>query len=333
MEFLQPINEYLTQNFGELGPLYAVGLLGVLCIVITLPMFLRKQVDPLDRLKGAQAPRQPVEPIAEIPQAKLRHGNKSTEKLDKFANFLEPQDEEELSAARLKLLRAGYRSKSAVRAFHFAQLVLGLGFLFLGVMYAVVTSATSEEISTQQLMLSVLVPGGVGYFLPKYWVTRRVQSRQEEIINGFPDSLDMLLVCVEAGQSLDQAIIRVSKEIRAGYPALAEEFEIVSHEIKAGKDKTSVLKDMGERCGVADVSSFVTVLIQSTSFGTSIADALRVYAAEMRDKRVMRAEEAANKLPTKLTLGTMMFTVPPLLIILIGPSCYGIYQMLNSAAV
>ena len=103
--------------------------------------------------------------------------------------------------------------------------------------------------------------------------------------------------------------------------------------MKAGKDKTTVLKDMGERCGVADVSSFVTVLIQSTSFGTSIADALRVYAAEMRDKRVMRAEEAANKLPTKLTLGTMMFTVPPLLIILIGPSCYGIYQMLNGAEI
>ena len=167
---------------------------------------------------------------------------------------------------------------------------------------------------------------------PKYWVTRRVDSRKEEITNGFPDALDMMLVCVEAGQSLDQSILRVAREIRAGFPALADEFEIVSHEMKAGKDRISVLKDMGERAGVADVASFVTVLVQSTSFGTSIAEALRVYAAEMRDKRVMRAEEKANTLPTKMTLATMVLTVPPLLIILVGPSVYGIYQTLTNAS-
>jgi tight adherence protein C len=133
-----------------------------------------------------------------------------------------------------------------------------------------------------------------------------------------------MLVCVEAGQSLDQAIIKVAKEIESSYPALAEEFQIVAYEMKAGKDKTRVLRDMGERVGVQDINSFVTTLIQSATFGTSIAEALRVYAEEMRDKRVMRAEEKANKLPTKLTLGTMMFCVPPLLIILIGPSVYGI---------
>ena len=140
-----------------------------------------------------------------------------------------------------------------------------------------------------------------------------------------------MLVCVEACQSLDQAIIRVSKEIRAGFPALADEFEIVSHEMKAGKDKTQVLRDMSERAGVPDVASFVTVLIQSASFGTSIAEALRVYASEMRDKRVMRAEEKANTLPTKMTLATMMLTVPPLLIILIGPSVYDIAVTLSEA--
>ena len=156
-----------------------------------------------------------------------------------------------------------------------------------------------------------------------------MQKGEEEITQGFPDSLDLMLVCVEAGQSLDQAIIRVAKEIRASFESLADEFEIVAYEIKAGKDKLKVFRDFGERCGVQDVNSFVTVLIQSATFGTSIADALRVYAEEMRDKRVMRAEEKANKLPTKLTLGTMMFCLPPLLIILIGPSVYGIAQKLQ----
>jgi tight adherence protein C len=166
--------------------------------------------------------------------------------------------------------------------------------------------------------------------LPRYWVTKRQQTRQEEITNGFPDSLDMMLVCVEAGQSLDQAIIRVSREIKAGYPALAAEYDLVANEMKAGKDKTSVLRDMSERAGVPDVASFVTVLIQSASFGTSISEALRVFSAEMRDKRIMRAEEKANTLPTKLTLATMMLTVPPLLIILIGPSIYDIAVTLGN---
>ena len=104
---------------------------------------------------------------------------------------------------------------------------------------------------------------------------------------------------------------------------------MVAHEIKAGKERVHVLRDMSERVGVADVASFVTTLVQSATFGTSIAEALRVYSAEMRDKRVMRAEEKANTLPTKLTLGTMLFTVPPLMIILIGPSIHGISKTLG----
>ena len=324
MEFLTRANDWLIASFGPMGPLYAVGILGVLLIALTLPVFLKRRVDPYDKLKG-----QTRRDAAAVPDRKaLRHEAGRAEKLDRFAEFLEPQDEQEMSSARLTMLRAGYRSKSAVRAFHFAQLVLGLGFLAIGALYAIISSATGE-MTTQTLVLAVILPGAVGYYIPKYWVNRRVQERQQQITEGFPDSLDMMLVCVEAGQSLEQAIIRVSQEIRAGYPALGEEFEIVAHEMKAGKEKVHVLKDMAERAGVSDVSSFVTVLIQSASFGTSIAEALRVYAGEMRDKRVMRAEEKANVLPTKLTLGTMMFTVPPLLIILIGPSVYEIYLTLS----
>ena len=204
---------------------------------------------------------------------------------------------------------------------------MGLGLLAAGVLVVLVQSQ-GEDPSIQQIFMTALLPAIVGYMLPKYWVTKRVQTRQEEISNGFPDSLDLMLVCVEAGQSLDQSIIRVSEEMRSSFPALSEEFMIVAHEMKAGKDKTAVLRDMAERAGVADVASFVTVLIQSQQFGTSIAEALRVYAGEMRDKRVMRAEEKANTLPTKMTLATMMLTVPPLLIIMIGPSIYEIYVQL-----
>jgi len=176
------------------------------------------------------------------------------------------------------------------------------------------------------------IAGLIGYLLPAYWVTKRTQTRIEEITNGFPDALDLMLVCVEAGQSLDQAILRVSADSEAANPTLAEEFAIVGAEMRAGKERNQVLRDFADRANVTDVSSFVTVLVQSAQFGTSIAQALRVYAAEMRDKRLMRAEEKANLLPTKLTLGTMAFTVPPLLLILIGPSIIEILRALSGVA-
>jgi tight adherence protein C len=321
------MNDLLTGALGPFGPIIAVGSLGLMLVLLMVPMLLRGEKDPLDKLK------QP-EKRADAPKGRSRterlRTNDGKDKLEKYSTFLEPQDAEAYSEARLKMLQAGYRSKNAVRIYHFLQFVLGFGFLILGVLYAIVNNATGNP-DTQDMILSVLIPGAVGYYLPKYWVTKRQEKRKQEITNGFPDSLDLMLVCVEAGQSLDQSIIRVAREIRAGFPALADEFEIVSHEMKAGKDKGLVLRDMSDRCGVADVASFTTVLIQSQSFGTSIADALRVYAEEMRDKRVMRAEEAANKLPTKMTLATMMLTVPPLLIILIGPSIYEIAQTLGGS--
>ncbi|WP_438974617.1 type II secretion system F family protein [Roseicyclus sp.] len=313
-------NALIVEHLGDLGPLIVAGGLGLLLILVALPSILFKKKDPLDRIREMHI----NQDQGETPHS-LRRGGKD-ERLNRFAQYLEPQDQAQFSAAQLQLVRAGYRSKGAVQMFHFAQFALGIGGLLLGTFYVMISGGGSAQSS----ILMVLVPGAVGYYAPKYWVQRRVQGREAEITSGFPDALDLMLVCVEAGQSLDQSIIRVAKEIRSGYPALSEEFEIVAFEMKAGKDKARVLRDLSERVGIQDVSSFVTTLIQSATFGTSIAEALRVYADEMRDKRVMRAEEKANKLPTKLTLGTMIFCLPPLLIILIRPSIYGIAMDLQS---
>jgi len=247
--------EFLTAAFGPMGPFFALGGVGALLVALSIPALLRRKADPLDKLNVSGHDRRDARLAAAAAtkedggNVRLRYDGGAAGRLEKFAPYLEPKDQKELGANRLKLIQAGY----------------------------------------------------------------------------FPDALDLMLVCVEAGQSLDQAIMRVSKEIRGAYPTLAEEFELVSSEMRAGKDRSTVLRDMSERCGVPDISSFVTVLVQSATFGTSISDALRVYASEMRDKRVMRAEEKANVLPTKLTIGTMLFTVPPLLIILVGPSIYDIY--------
>lgn len=320
------MNTWLVETLGPMGPLIAVGLLGVLLILIALPTVMKRQRDRFRELKDQAQPG-----MSERDKKRALRRTEKVDKLERFAQFLEPQKKEELSAAKLKMLRAGYTSKNAVRMFHAMQFVLGITFLALGLIVLLVQSMRGE-VSGRAMMLYVLAPCFLGYYLPTYWVTKRLEKRKTEIIQGFPDALDLMLVCVEAGQSLDQSIIRVGKESRIGYPALADEFDMVAQEVKAGKERISVLKDMAERVGVPDVASFVTTLVQSATFGTSIADALRVYSADMRDKRIMRAEEKANMLPTKLTLGTMLFTVPPLLVILIGPSIHGIATMIGGMA-
>lgn len=324
MEFFSNLMSGMTERFGPMAPLLAVGLLGMLLILMALPIVMKRQRDRFRELKD-QGPKANTDS-----KRKLRKTDK-VDKLEKFAHFLEPQKKEELSAAKLNMLRAGYTGKNSVRMFHAVQFLLAIVFLVGGLILAFVKSL-SQDMSMTDILLHTLLPCAIGYYIPRYWVNRRVKQRQTEIIQGFPDALDLMLVCVEAGQSLDQSIIRVGKESRAGYPALADEFDMVAQEVKAGKERVAVLKDMAERVGVPDVASFVTTIIQSATFGTSVADALRVYSADMRDKRIMRAEEKANMLPTKLTLGTMLFTVPPLLVILIGPSVYGMVTMLTQLA-
>ena len=324
MGFLSDFFSGMTERFGPMAPLLGVGLLGMLLILLALPVVMKRQRDRFRELKE-HVPR-----AGDEKKRALRKTDK-VDKLEKFAHFLEPQKKDELSAAKLNMLRAGYTGKNAVRMFHAVQFLLAILFLIGGLILALIKSL-SQEMTVTDYMLHSLLPCAIGYYIPRYWVNKRVKQRQTEIIQGFPDALDLMLVCVEAGQSLDQSIIRLGKETRAGYPALADEFDLVAQEVKAGKERTSVLKDMAERVGVPDVASFVTTIVQSATFGTSIADALRVYSADMRDKRIMRAEEKANMLPTKLTLGTMMFTVPPLLVILIGPSIYGMVTMLTQLA-
>jgi tight adherence protein C len=322
---LDTVIETLTS---PLGMTVVLVLAGVIMVMFTLTGSETKGTDPMERLRN-----QSKANAANATGRRLQRHEKESDlqkRLSRYKSFLEPASEEEKNAARLEMIQAGYHGKNAVRDFHAAKMILALVGLLIGLGLTWLRGG-DEPPSPIMMILTIMGPTFVGYYLPIYWVGKRRTERQDQIASGFPDSLDMLLICTEAGQSMDQSIARIAKELRAAYPALAEEFETVSHETKAGKDRMEVLRDMGERCGNPDIRSFVTVLIQSATYGTSTADALRVYAAEMRDKRVMLAEEKANVLPTKLTLGTMMFTVPPLLIILIGPSVYGVTVFLNGA--
>ena len=202
---MENLNTMITDMLGPFGPLMLVGMLGVFLILLTLPILLKKQADPLDRLKSSSR--------KEGKKGEQLRGAQSNDKLETYANFLEPQNREEYSAIKLKLVQAGYHSKNAVRMYYFGQFSLGILGLVLGGIYALL-QLQQGVVETTDLLMMVGIPAGAGYMGPKYWVTRRQAGRQEAITNGFPDSLDMMLVCVEAGQSLDQSILRVSAELK-----------------------------------------------------------------------------------------------------------------------
>ena len=314
----------MSALFSGLGPIFLLGGLSVVLIALGVSLYAQQKRDPFGRIGEMKAGGRGDAAAAALPGG-LRHESRE-QKLKKFSGFLEPKDASELSEMRKHLMRAGYHGRDAIRVYHAVQMIAGLGGLVVGTAYVVLQQANGTEISTNMMAIWILGPGLIGYMFPKRYVNRRVEAREKEIVSGFPDSLDLLLVCMEAGQSLNQSILRVSEEMRSSYPALSLEYETVAHQLRAGMERSMVFREMADRCNVDDITSFTTVLIQSQTFGTSISDALRVYSSEMRDKRIMRAEEKANTLPTKMTLATMMFTIPPLLIVLLGPSVYRIMQ-------
>ncbi|MCL5777108.1 type II secretion system F family protein [Limibaculum sp. FT325] len=307
--FFDRVVAALVENYGPAGPFYALAAMSILLLLVAIPLVLRKKKDPLerfnfkdDRLKGELV--------------KLR-SDRDDGTLGGLKSYLEPTEKKEMDELRTKLKRAGYEGASAVRVYVLLRIGLGLGLLLFGV---VITFLIPEEPKMGVALIFSSLLGLAGFLFPTFWIKRKIEHRRQEIERAFPDAMDMILVCIEGGQSLDQAMARVGKEMQNSAGPLASEMQIVTQEFRVGKDRVAVLRDFGERTAVNDVKSFVTVMIQSIAFGTSVADALRVYASEMRDKRLMRAEEKANVLPTKLTLGTMVFTVPPLVLILVGPS-------------
>jgi tight adherence protein C len=237
--------------------------------------------------------------------------------LKRIDNLVTPKNLDELSRIRKRLIQAGYRKPSAVRVFYLAKAVLALGFVVIA---ALLLPFLAGTLPLPIIALIIVFAMLFGYIAPSFWVERRSEYRRLDAELGFPDLLDMLLICIEAGNSLDQASRRVAREIKLVNKVLSEELNIVNDELYAGKSRNAVFRDFADRLQVADISAFAAVLRQSDEFGVSIAETLRVYASELRDKRVIRAEEKANLMPVKLALGSIAFTIPPAMLIMAGPS-------------
>lgn len=263
------------------------------------------------RLRAPEAPERPAE--SEPSQKILLEDNF----LSRFEEFVTPTKESDLAIIRKRLVRAGYRLPSAVRVFYAAKAALSLA---LTIVAAILLAIFGATLPFPAMVAAVIVPALLGFLLPSFWIERQTQRRREAAELGFPDVLDMLLVCVEAGNSLDQACRRVAKEIADVQVVLAEEFGIINDELRAGKQRSEVFSDFADRLNVPDLRAFATILKHSEEFGVSIGDTLRVYASEMRYKRVMRAEEKANLMPVKIAMGSILFTVPPTMLVMAAPS-------------
>lgn len=223
-----------------------------------------------------------------------------------------------------KLALAGYHQDYAVRAFVLARTVLAL---VLPICLYLFLQITGTTMSSSSQYMAIAFAGISGLYLPNMIVNRKADSNRTEILNGFPDALDLMLVCVEAGLGIDACFARVGQEVVNLHPRLARLFAGVSLELRAGRARADALKNMAKKSGVPEIQSFATLIVQSEKLGASIGQALKVYASEMRESRRMRAEEKAHRLPVLLSVPLVFFLLPTMVGVLGLPALIQILSL------
>ena len=227
------------------------------------------------------------------------------------------------SRVQQTLMQAGYRRSGAVAAYFGTRLV---AMVLLAA--AVIFGGLTFGLSPAAVILGAAIGATFGWLLPQYYVKRRIRKRHLELQRALPDTLDLLVVCVEAGLGLNQAMVRVAQEIGHVSAVLGEQLELTNLEIRAGTPRDEALRNLGERTGVEDIQSFVGMLIQTDRFGTSIAQALRVYSETFRTARYQRAEEIAAKIATKLIFPLVLLIFPCMFVVILGPVAIQVYRVL-----
>jgi tight adherence protein C len=248
--------------------------------------------------------------------------------LEKLGQANKPKDKASTSQLKSLLIAAGYRTAQAPVVFMgsrvFFAAMFGLAFLIFG-------SEVAQE--KDPMMFPAFLIGSMfaGYYGPQMWLRNMITKRKERLVNGFPDALDLMVVCVEAGLGLDQAIYRVGNEVKQGHPDLGEEFILLNLELRAGLSREQALRNLVNRTDLEDIRSLVALLIQTDRFGTSIGQALRVHSDSMRLRRRLKAEEKGAMLPVKLMIPLILFIFPALMVVIIGPGVINLMRNLLPA--
>ena len=243
--------------------------------------------------------------------------------VDPISKLSLPSDGWEKSPLQRKFINAGWRNPDAPKIYFALKTILTFGIPL--VLYLIFATLIDPE-KRISLLLILLVGSAIGYYLPNMLLNNAVKKRQREIFETFPDSLDLLTICMEAGLSFDQALGKVANEISIKSKTLSEELGLVMMEMRSGFSRERALRNLAMRTGVEDVDSLATMVIQSERFGTSIGDSLRVQSDNLRTKRRLKAEEAAAKIALKLLFPLIFFLFPMLFIVIMGPAVLQIYK-------
>jgi tight adherence protein C len=247
----------------------------------------------------------------------LRHTSTQAARrlLDYTTKHYSGSDNKDMKVLRRRLVQAGIYDSRGVAYFFLARTGLAIG-LALGVFFfmPVLTSAAGSK-----LWMMVGAAGALGYVGPSFYIDRRIKTRKQEHQSGFPDFMDLLVVCADSGLSMEAALNRVGRELTDSYPSLCANIHIANLEIRAGRTLTEALEHLGDRLGLEEARSFATLIQQSTELGSSITDALRVYSDDMRHKRLSRAEEKAYALPAKLSIPMMVCIFPVIFVVILLP--------------
>ncbi|NUT80392.1 MULTISPECIES: type II secretion system F family protein [Pseudomonas] len=241
--------------------------------------------------------------------------------LERVGQRFASTDQAHTSATQTLLTHAGYRSASAVQMYWAVRLMLPL--LMVGVALLLLPMV---KVSVAIGLLAVTLVAGIGWLLPAIYVGKRKQARQGRLRAAFPDALDLMVVCVESGLALPTTIERVAEEMSVSQVELAEELALVNAQIRAGITSTEALKQLAVRTGLEDIQGLVSLLAQSIRFGTSVADTLRIYADEFRDRRTQAAEEMGAKIGTKLIFPLIFCLWPSFFLVAIGPAMIGVFR-------
>lgn len=232
------------------------------------------------------------------------------------ANFV-PTDKKSVSLIRQRLTQAGYFHPSAVTIYFTVRVVLAV---LAPVATFIAITVAEMQMKTSSLMGFLVGAAAAGLMLPSFWVSWRQKKMQQQARDGFPDFMDLMVVCAEAGISLDAAITRVSGELARSYPHLGANLHVATLELRAGRALVETFANLGKRLGIEEAINLGSLLQQSEELGTSLSHALRVFSDEMRDKRISRAEEKAHALPAKMAVPLTMFVFPVIIVVLLLPA-------------
>jgi tight adherence protein C len=245
-----------------------------------------------------------------------------------LAKLSVPDEGWEKSVMRTRFMNAGFRQPTAPVIFFTAKTALAIGLPLLLFFFL---SISSSKFSANALLFWLLCSAALGYYLPNILLKNMILRRQREVFESFPDVLDLMTVCIEAGLAMDAALARVAAEIGMKSSVLSDELSLVTLELRAGSTKEKALRGLAMRTSVEDIDALVAMLIQAERFGTSIAASLRVQSDQLRTKRRQRAEEAAAKIALKLLFPLIFFIFPSLLVVLMGPAFIQIYRVMLPA--